>query len=57
MEIQPKKVRIVSLKPHKVVVEILETGKEVQFPRRVFDRRVDMGLFEVVNPDLIPTVF
>ncbi len=56
MENQPKKVRIVSMKAHRVVVQFLETGKEVQLSKNVFKRRAEMGLFEVINPHDIPTV-
>ena len=51
---QTKKVKIVSLKPHKVLLEVLETGKQIQMPRRVFEKKVEMGFFEVSNPSSIP---
>lgn len=55
MKVQIRRVKVVSLKPHKVLLEIIETGKQIQLPRRVFEKRVKMGIFEVVNPNAIPT--
>ncbi len=46
-----KKVRIVQMMPQKVRLQILPQGHIVEVPRRAFERRLDMGLYEVVNPD------
>jgi hypothetical protein len=54
MKVQTKKVKVVLLKPHKVILEIIPTGKQIQLPRKVFEKRVEMGLLEVINPDIIP---
>ncbi len=54
MEVQTKKVKVVLLKPHKVILELIQTGKQIQLPRRVFEKRVEMGFLEVVNPNMIP---
>lgn len=51
-----RKVRLLELKPHKVLVEYVDSGRRVEFPRRSFMRRVDLGLFELVNPEAIPSV-
>ncbi len=56
MEKQPRKVRIVMAKPHRVVVRFLETGKEVQLSKSAFKKRAEAGLFEIVNPDAMPAV-
>jgi hypothetical protein len=46
MKVQTKKVKVVLLKPHKVILEIIPTGKQIQLPRKVFEKRVEMGLLE-----------
>lgn len=51
-----KKVRLLEMKPHKVLVEFVDNGRRVEFPRRSFMRRLDLGLFELVNPEAIPSV-
>ncbi len=48
--VQPKTVKVLKVQPHKVVIEFVETGRVVEFPRRSFERRIDMGLFEIANP-------
>lgn len=51
-----KKVKLLKLKPHMVLVEFVDTGRRVEFPRRSFMRRLELGLFELVNPEAIPSV-
>jgi len=51
-----KKVKLLEMKPHKVLVEFIDTGRKVEYPRRSFMRRLDLGLFELVNPEAIPSV-
>jgi hypothetical protein len=47
-------VRIVKLHPEKVIVEQLPEGKIVEWSRTFFERRLAMGLIEVVNPEVLP---
>ncbi len=56
MQVQPKKVKIVSVKPHKVIVEFIETNIRVMFPRKAFEQRLEIGLFELVGPIQMPSV-
>lgn len=51
-----KKVRLLSVMPHKVLVLFVDSGQTCEFPRRSFMRRLDLGLFELVNPEAIPSV-
>lgn len=56
MKIQAKKVKIISMKPHKVVIEFVETKTKVMFPRKAFEQRLEIGLFELVGPVQLPNV-
>lgn len=51
-----KKVKLLQMMPHKVLVQFVDTGRTCEFPRRSFMRRLDLGLLELVNPEAIPSV-
>ena len=53
----PIKVKIVSITPENITFEIIENGKLIRLQQKVFERRVEMGLFEVTNPSAIPSAF
>jgi len=55
-DMEPKKVKLLDIKPHKVTIEFVDSGRVCQFPKRSFMRRLDMGIFDVVNPSAIPSV-
>ncbi len=46
-----KKVQIIQMLPQKVRLKLLPKGQVVEVPRRAFERRLDMGLYEVQNPE------
>ncbi len=52
-----KPVRIVSWQPHKVVYEDVRTGERVEVPRGYFEKRLEMGRYEVLNPEALPAPF
>lgn len=56
MKIETKKVKIISMKPHKVIIEFVETKTKVMFPRKAFEQRLEIGLFELVGPVQMPSV-
>ncbi len=49
-------VRIVQNNLNKVIIEILSSNKIVSVPKRVFEKRLDIGFYDVTNPSSIPTV-
>ncbi|GEM_PF-2717642 len=48
-----KKVKILQLHPQKVKLKILPEGYIVELPRRFFEKRLDMGWYEVINPEIL----
>lgn len=47
---EPVKVKIIRKKPTGYLVELLDSNQQVQIARLAFEKRVDMGLYEVTNP-------
>ncbi len=56
MNLNAKKVLLIDLKPNLVVLKYLSTGKTVKLNRRYFEKKVDLGLIEVVNPEAMQRV-
>lgn len=50
------KVKILKSKLNKVELEILPEKKQISVPRRVFNKRLDTGFYEVTNPSELPSV-
>jgi hypothetical protein len=57
MQPTPQKVRILEVKPQLVCVQFIATGRIAELSRKSFEYRVDLGLFEVINPEMMPAVF
>ena len=50
------KVEIVEYKPEKVKVKFVSNESEVELGKRFFEKRVDMGIYQVTNPEILPRV-
>lgn len=57
MEIQPRKLRLLEFKPHLVKVQDVMNDTKLEIPRRRFEKQLNMGIYEVVNPEALPTFF
>ena len=49
-------VKVISSKLNKVELAILPEEKRVVVPKRVFQKRVDVGFYQVTNPSTLPSV-
>ncbi len=47
-------VKIMDISPYAVWVQFPKTGKIVKHPKKFFDKRVEMGLWEVENVNILP---
>ena len=56
MKVGIVKVKLLRVMPHKVIVMFVESGKQGEYPRRSFMRRLELGLFELINPEAVPSV-
>lgn len=56
MDIPIKKVRVLSYRPHQVTYEMVNSSRRVTVPRGRFERRLDLGFYEVLNPELLPHI-
>ena len=56
MNLNAKKVLLINIKSNLVMLKYLATGKTVKLNRRYFEKKVDLGLLEVVNPEAMPRV-
>lgn len=50
------KVEIVKYSAPKVTLRLLKHNKEVKIARLLFDRRYRTGVYEIVNPEVLPKV-
>ncbi len=48
------KVKIIDFKPDRVKVRFLSNETEVDLSKGFFERRIDMGSYYIVNPELLP---
>ncbi len=54
MQTTTNKVKIIEVKPHIVKVQFVDSGQVSTFPRKSFERKLDLGIFEVINPEMMP---
>ena len=53
---QPRKVEIIAIKPTHTLVRFLSNNHEVKMSKQYFQKRVDLGWYEVVNQDKLSSV-
>ncbi len=49
-----RRVRLLVLKPHLVRIQYLDTGQIADVSRKRFELHLDLGFFELVNPEAMP---
>ena len=49
LQMQPKKVEIIGIKPTHIIVKLLSNNQEIKLSKQYFQKRVDYGWYEVVN--------
>ena len=54
MEPAKQTIKIIDVKPHAVWVQFPRTGKIVKHPKRFFDKRLELGIWEVENVNFLP---
>jgi hypothetical protein len=52
-----RKVKVLEYQPHQVKLQYYPNGRIVRVSRGFFERRRNMGLLEVINPEVLPMVF
>lgn len=57
MKSDARMVEVLRLKPHKVVFRFCDSGKICTLSRNGFEKRIDLGLYEVSNPKKLFQVF
>lgn len=45
------KVKVLKKKPGKIITKIIDTGQVVDYAPNFFEKRIKMGVFEIINPD------
>lgn len=56
MQGKSRRVRLLDLKPHLARIQYLDTGQIADISRKRFELHVDLGFFELVNPEAMPAV-
>lgn len=56
-KIRPRKVKVIRENSRTVVLLFLEQNCKVELPKTVFNRRWEMGFYEVLNPAAIAPAF
>ena len=51
------KVRVLEYRSPQVTIQLLDYEKQMRISRLLFERRYQTGIYEVVNPEVLPRVF
>lgn len=51
------KVEVVQYKPHLVTIKLVDQEKELKVPRSQFEKRYQLGMYRVKNPEKLPKYY
>lgn len=57
MDVTTKKIEILTYRPDLVTIKDLGQGKTIKVNTRLFDKQINIGFYDVTNPEALPKVF
>lgn len=54
MKVQSKRIKLLEIKPYKVKIQYLADGKIIELAKKRFEKWLEIGLYELTNPEALP---